>query len=164
MNGMRRSITAIVHFVLLLSLQPAVGGADLFQWIDANGVIHFTDNPYAVPESIQHSGRLLVRKDFLVDSQPANDMLIPGVPVQPILSAETKKDFASDSKQPEPTSVTYSPQEINVVIVNSNVRRSKPRSCGAGQSCKPGFHPDFNDRQYIHPGVFNGAVRQYIHP
>jgi hypothetical protein len=162
---MHRPIITFVYFITIFAvLQSAVSGADLFQWTDASRTIHFTDNPYAVPESIQRSGKLLVRKDFLIDAAPFSTISIPAEPVQPKLNLETRYDSASDSKQPEPTSLTYSQQEINIVVVNQSVRRPKSRGCGAGQSCKAGFHPDFDDRRYIHPNVFNGGTRQYIRP
>ena len=162
---MHRPIRTVVYVIsIFVALESAVAAADLFQWTDPSGVIHFTDNPYTVPESVHKSGRLLVRKGFLVNSQAFNEISVPPAPVQPSVNAETKDDSAADSKQSEPTSLTYSPQEINVVIVNTNIRRPKLKSCGAGQSCKPRFRPDFNDRQYIHPSVFNGGPRQYIHP
>jgi Domain of unknown function (DUF4124) len=162
---MHRPITTFIYFITMFAvLQSAAFGADLFQWTDASGTIHFTDNPYAVPESIQRSGKLLVRKDFLVNANPIGTVSLPAEPVQPKLNSETRYDSVSDSKQSEPASFTYSPQEINIVVVNQGVRRHKSRACGAGQGCKAGFHPDFNDRRYIHPSVFNGGTRQYIQP
>jgi hypothetical protein len=162
---MDRPIASFIYFITIFAaLQPAVSAADLFQWTDASGTIHFTDNPYAVPEPIQRSGKLLVRKDFLVNAEPFEKTSVPAEPIQPKLNSETRYDSASDSKQSEPTSFTYSQQETNIVVVNQSVQRPKSRVCGAGQNCKPGFHPDFNDRRYIHPNVFNGGTRQYIQP
>jgi len=39
-------------------------GADLFQWTDAVGVIHFTDSFNSVPESMRDSPRLIIRPGF----------------------------------------------------------------------------------------------------
>jgi hypothetical protein len=159
---MRRSITAIAPVVLLLWLQSSVDGADLFQWTDGGGVIHFTDNLHKVPESIRKSDRLLVRKGFLVNDPAGDETKLPDAPVNPSFNA-AKDNSAAEPQQPEPSSLSDAPQEINVVVENSTARRTKIRSCHM-PNCKPGFHPHFNDRQYVHPSVFNGGARQYIHP
>jgi hypothetical protein len=35
-----------------------------FSMTDVKGTIHFTDNPYSIPESIRNSSALIVRKDM----------------------------------------------------------------------------------------------------
>ena len=53
-------------YLLAISLPVAalVRAADVYQWTDSRGVIHFTDDLYAVPESIRRSEQLVIRKDF----------------------------------------------------------------------------------------------------
>jgi hypothetical protein len=162
---MRRAKRIIGHFLaVFLLMRSSVAGADLFQWTDPSGVIHFTDNPYALPESVRNSAMLVVRKDFLISSGsgPETTPTVESIPLTG--KPEAKKDPELDSKLPGVTAVTTSPQEITVLIVNSNVRRTKIKPCGSSHNCKPGFRPDFNNRQYIHPSVFSGGSRQYIHP
>jgi hypothetical protein len=66
---MPRAKRIIGHFLaVFLLMRSSVAGADLFQWTDPSGVIHFTDNPYALPESARNSAILVVRKDFLISS------------------------------------------------------------------------------------------------
>jgi Domain of unknown function (DUF4124) len=160
---MRRVLGIVVYFLItFLPMQFGLAGVDLFQWTDANGVIHFTDNPYAVPESVRRSPQLIVRKDFLINGQPSKEAEVRTATVAKQDEPEMKEDSDLDS-QPGPALVNYPPQEITVIVVNARHRR-KIGSCNVGQNCKPGFHPDFNSRQHIHPSVFDRGSRQYIHP
>jgi hypothetical protein len=139
--GRAISISAYLLTALLLA-GSVVTAADLYQWIDSNRVIHFTDDPYVVPESIRNSEQLLVRRDFLADSEPSND-----VPTS--VESQTKMDSEVISK-PESTSIIYSPQEVTIVVATSNVqvRHVKARPCSAAQRC--GFVHDFSRRQPVH--------------
>jgi len=38
---------------LSLLIQSSLASAQIFQWTDSEGVIHFTDNPYLISESIR---------------------------------------------------------------------------------------------------------------
>jgi hypothetical protein len=49
---------------LSLLMETSIASAQIFQWTDVKGVIHFTDNPYSIPESIRNSSALIVRKDM----------------------------------------------------------------------------------------------------
>jgi hypothetical protein len=46
---------------LSLLLATSIATAQIFQWTDVKDVIHFTDNPYSIPESIRNSSALIVR-------------------------------------------------------------------------------------------------------
>jgi hypothetical protein len=153
-----------LFFWIFLLTQSGVTGADLFQWTDANEVIHFTDNLHNVPQSVRDSAKLVIRKDYLVSSKPSHELNVTAEPIPPDVKADTQKGSGTESEQSEPISITYSPQEVNIVVVNSNVRRPKIRACSANHNCRPIFRPAFNNRQYIHPSVFDGGSRQYIHP
>ena len=59
------------------------------------------------------------------------------------------------------TVVTYAPQEV-IVVVNSNSGQPNLHPCNFGSNCKPAFRPDFTDRRYIHPSVFEGGLRRYV--
>ena len=39
---------------LSLLMETSIASAQIFQWTDVKGVIHFTDNPYSIPESIRN--------------------------------------------------------------------------------------------------------------
>ena len=72
---MRQAARMIGHFFWFFLLkQSGVAGADLFQWTDANEVIHFTDNLYNVPQSVRDSAKLVIRKDYLVSSKPSHEV------------------------------------------------------------------------------------------
>src|SRR5690554_5085533 len=47
--------------------------AQIYQWTDQKGVIHFTDDPEQVPESVRSSGSLIIRGDTTRknDEQPS---------------------------------------------------------------------------------------------
>jgi uncharacterized protein DUF4124 len=38
---------------LSLLMESSIASAQIYQWTDVKGVIHFTDNPYSIPESIR---------------------------------------------------------------------------------------------------------------
>ena len=52
--------TAISLLGLFLLIHSLALGADLFQWTDARGVIHFTDSFDSVPEFMRQSASLIV--------------------------------------------------------------------------------------------------------
>jgi Domain of unknown function (DUF4124) len=147
---------------LSLFLQTHIANAQIFQWTDAKGVIHFTDNPDSIPESIRNSSALIVRKDL---DAHKNSSIGTSEPLSspPNASPINPSDTAA-ATEPAQSVVTYAPQETNIVVSNSNSRRPHVRACKWGNSCRPAFRPNFNDRRYIHPSVFDGGSRQYIHP
>ena len=57
---------------LSLLMESSIASAQIFQWTDVKGVIHFTDNPYSIPESIRNSSALIVRKDMDTNSHPSS--------------------------------------------------------------------------------------------
>jgi Domain of unknown function (DUF4124) len=159
-------ITIATTFALvfwLLTDAPA-SAADLYQWIDSKGVIHFTDSLNNVPSAVRDSTNLTVRRNFMIDREPANTALPPSslnpVEIQPALPAGNEVP----SSTPERPVINYAPQETVIVVVNSGPKRAKRTVCGGASRCSPTFRPDFNDRRYIHPSVFDGGSRQYIHP
>jgi hypothetical protein len=145
-------------YLLAISLPVAalVRAADVYQWTDSRGVIHFTDDLYAVPESIRRSEQLVTRKDFFADSEPSNEVKVPVAPVPALVPSQSKAD-SEPNPNPEPVSVTDSPQETTIVVVNSNsgARRVKSRACSLGQNCS--FHHQFNRRQGLRPRLSNGS-------
>lgn len=155
----------LLALAVWLSAAPALG-ADLYQWTDARGGVHFSDNLQTVPQEIRNSGRLSVRKDFFAAA--------PSAPTKP--TAKTSSDQAvrssSDAEtslpveataQP-PVQVLYAPQETTIVIVNGQRRPSRHRPPCRGAHCPTPFRPDFSQRQYIHPSAFDGGSRQYVQP
>jgi hypothetical protein len=156
-------------FLWILLLAPALPlRGEVFQWTDSRGIIHFTDNLHSVPQFLRGSPHLIIREDLgeketASESSPRPEF----VSKQPIL--EPKAPEKVTPSEPEPTKVTppvvhYNPQYFNVVVVNSIVRPTKNRGCPPPQGCRSVFRPNFDDRRYIHPSVFNGGSRQYIHP
>jgi Domain of unknown function (DUF4124) len=153
-------LIGLTAFCLLLGASGA--SAQIFQWTDAKGILHFTDNPHWIPESIRNSAALIVRKDLEVKSQPAEEP--PAHPATP--ATPSAFDQSQDETHQTATAVvTQAPQEINIGVVgNSESRQRHLSPCKFGGNCKPAFRANFNDRQYIHPSVFDGGSRQYIHP
>ena len=62
---------------LLFSVQASEAGSQIFQWTNTKGVIHFTDNPYSIPESVRNSSALIVRKDLDTKNNPSIDTSEP---------------------------------------------------------------------------------------
>ena len=143
---------------LSLLMGTSIANAQIFQWTDVKGVIHFTDNPHSIPESIRNSSALIVRKDMDTKSRSSVATFDP-LPAAEISSATNPLD--ADPKPIATTVVTYAPQEV-IVVVNSNSGQPNLHPCNFGNHCKPAFRPDFTDRRYIHPSMFDGGSRRYV--
>ena len=134
-------------------------GAQLFQWTDNRGVIHFTDNLHSVPASLRASPLLIIRED--IDIRGVNSS-------EPVWAPDVPEVVSSPEPEPPkvaPPVIHYSPQDIAIVVVNSIVHHPRRHPCPGPARCQPQvFRPNFDDRRYIHPSVFNGGSRQYIHP
>lgn len=146
--------------VLTLLLGGDVRG-EVFQWTDARGVIHFTDNIYSVPDQIRRSPDLIVRTDLEVsgdtpaaEESPADESPSPA----PEPPRNTEEEAAA---APTPVIVSYEPQPVTIIVVNSRVSVPKKKPC---PGCKPAIRPDFQNRRYVHPSVFDGGPRQFVHP
>jgi Domain of unknown function (DUF4124) len=159
-----RIATAYFVLVLCLVMDSPTLAADLYQWADSKGVIHFTDSLNNVPAAVRDSNGLAVRRNFMIDSEPANAAMPPSslnpVEIQPVPTSESE----APSSDPQRPVINYAPQNTVIIVVNSSPHRPNRKLCGGATHCFPVFRPDFNDRRYIHPSVFNGGSRQYIHP
>lgn len=156
---MRQSSQLRFFFGIFLLLPAAPLNAELFQWTDSRGAIHFTDNFYSVPESLRGSPNLITRNDW-------KESVAFQEPI-----AEPKVSEGISPPGPEPTQSTppvvihYNPQPLTIVVVHSIMRRPKEKRCFLPEGCAPAFRPDFNDRRYVHPSAFDpGGSRQFIHP
>ena len=99
---------------LSLLIESSIASAQIFQWTDVKGIIHFTDNPYSIPESIRNSSALIVRKDMDTNSHSSSVTSFEPLPAVEISSATNPSDPIAT------TVVTYAPQEV-IVVVNSNL-------------------------------------------
>jgi Domain of unknown function (DUF4124) len=143
---------------LLLLVETSIASGQIFQWTDVKGVIHFTDNPHSIPESIRNSSALIVRKDMVSNSHSSVTATAP-LPAAEI--SGTKNPLDAEREPLATTVVTYAPQEV-IVVVNSNSGQPNLHPCNFGNHCKPAFRPDVTDRRYIHPSVFDGGSRRYV--
>lgn len=95
---------AVIFFPL------AAGAADLFRWVDERGVIHFTDNPYNIPENLRATATRIKAREYPPDPNPpppapaAPDKASipiqkkgPVVIVQGTLNAKTNANFVVDT-------------------------------------------------------------------
>jgi Domain of unknown function (DUF4124) len=154
-----RLSTLAILLAMFGSLPSHLAQAQVFQWTDPGGVLHVTDNPYSIPESVRNSSLLIVRTDWHSVSGPAAQR--PDPPPTPVQSSATEETESHERRSPPPQ-ITYAPQELNIVVVH-RARSHKKKPCRAGE-CKTMFRPDFTNRRYVHPSVFTGGSRQYIHP
>jgi archaellum component FlaC len=58
----------MVVFFILLTLPALVSGDEVYQWVDEQGVVHFTDNPATVPETYRAEGE----SRHMPENQPAS--------------------------------------------------------------------------------------------
>ncbi len=151
-------------FLTLFS--PAYAPAEVYQWIDARGVIHLTDNLHSVPEAVRGSPDLVIRKE--IDTSGSGEILLTpdrNVVFEPVPQPQSRDAVTpSESEKPAaPVNIVYSPQQT-VVVINSTVAHPRKRGCLSPEGCQGTFRPNPNDRRYIHPSVFSGGSRQYVQP
>lgn len=142
---------------------PGSSRAEVFQWTDSRGVIHFTDNPSTIPEAVKGSPRLITRTDLdsakeSMETPPASGPAAEEPALEPEPApAPTIPDMA---KVPPPiVHYNYNPQHFTIVVVNSALRRPKKGDCASPQGCRGIFRPSFDDRRFIHPSAFDAAPR-----
>lgn len=162
-----RTTFLLVSLALTLS-SPASLEAQVFQWTDSRGVIHFTDNPSTIPNSVRDSPRLTIRTDLNLhpgapETSPEQGRAIdePFVDAQPFPAPASPKQEPPETPTPV---IHYSPQHVTIVVINSVVRKPKRSECPSPQGCRGTFRPNFDDRRFIHPSVFDGGSRQFIRP
>ena len=152
-------------FLTLFS--PADLPAEVYQWIDARGVIHLTDNLHSVPEPVRGSPGLVIRRDLEMTGTPSGFFNPPensaAEPATPPKTAEAAPPAEPEQKPVAPVNIVYSPQQT-VVVINSTVIHPRKRACRTPAGCQGTFRPNPADRRYIHPSVFDGGSRQFIHP
>ncbi|MGH7773531.1 MAG: DUF4124 domain-containing protein [Candidatus Binatia bacterium] len=154
-------------FLTLFFLSPIPLRAELFQWTDARGVVHFTDNLHSVPEHLRGSPLLTIRRDIDTKSESSETSTLSEVARQdPVLEAKTPEaviPIELEATQLDQPIIHYNPQYFHVVVVHPIVRRSKKKPCLIPEGCRTVFRPNFEDRRYIHPSAFNGGP-QYVRP
>ena len=150
---------------LLLLLPVTSLRAELYQWTDARGTIHFTDNLHTVPGLLRNSPHLIIRQDSWAEKSSLSSTPPETLPPEEALSPKEVEPMKA-----APPIIHYNPQQITIVVVNTIVSRPKDRICIVGGSaldaqwCRPVPRFNFDDRRYIHPSVFNGGSRQFIQP
>jgi uncharacterized protein DUF4124 len=117
---------------LSLLIESSIASAQIFQWTDVKGIIHFTDNPYSIPESIRNSSALIVRKDMDTNSHSSSVTSFEPLPAVEISSATNPSDPIATAV------VTYAPQEV-IVVVNSNLRQPNNHPCKLEAIANPPF-------------------------
>jgi hypothetical protein len=142
----------------------------VFQWVDSSGVIHFTDDYYTVPLAIRGTAALVVR-DRLVEAPLIEPVTYPSVQEPGVAcercDAESEPRGSRSEINPEYSDNAGTTAELAqgaTVIVVSNFANHGRKPCHKAGGCTGRFRPDFNDRRYIHPGVFNGSSPQYVQP
>ncbi|MGH7833759.1 MAG: DUF4124 domain-containing protein [Candidatus Binatia bacterium] len=145
---MRSSILVLLAVGLSVPVQ-----AEIFQWTDSKGTIHFTDDYYRVPPSLKGSGRLIIRRD-LPSGGPAFRV---GEEEAGLDAAKTQEPPLEQELGPAPAAVvSYDSHDIQVVV-NSFGSLSSSKHCLATERCRPRARFDFNDRRYVHPSVFDNT-------
>jgi uncharacterized protein DUF4124 len=150
MHAVNRTEICLLGWLLLLHSSVVFGG-DLFQWTDAKGIPHFTDDLYTVPEMLRQSSNFRVRKDFFSPpgaSEGKQRLPEPLPPHKP----EPTRDVEINPEQPTETTVSDSPEEV-IVVVNSTVRKPTKKFCDGSISCRPGVRADSNRPRYPHRGA-----------
>jgi hypothetical protein len=142
-------------FLVLAFGLSAPARAEIFQWTDAKGTIHFTDDYGRVPSSLKGTNRLIVRSDL-----PSNANAPSAREEEPNPEAAKAQDVSPEQQEsPAPPAVAlYDIGDIEVAVNSFGGVRAGKR-CLAGARCAPRARFDFNDRRHIHPSVFDNASR-----
>lgn len=156
---MMKTAAPEIALSLLLLFSSASSGAEIFQWTDSRGVIHFTDSLDSVPESLRNSPSLIIRQDFdtgrsVAEASNQDESIAPEPTVPP---------KAPEAVTP-PNIIYYTPRHTEIVVINTTVVQSRKHSCLPPANCQGLFRPNFEDRRFIHPSVFDGGSRQFIRP
>ncbi len=151
---------------MFLLFFPTHSSGEVFQWTDARGTIHLTDNPQSIPDSLRGSPSLIIRHDLEVKGSVSGSLDQPStVNDQP---APPEPDAASPPDPPQkkaaPPNVQDYSQHITIVVINSVVHQIRKHPCLNPAGCQGVFRPNFDDRRFIHPSVFNGGSRQFVQP
>jgi hypothetical protein len=152
--------TSLFLFGWFLLMHSVALATDLFRWTDANGVPHFTNDFYAMPESVRRSSNFTVRKNFFSSAASDRKQSIPEP--FPVVQTQAAPEPDLVHEPAGPTIVTYAPQEV-IVVVNSSAQQPATKSC-VGDNCKRGFRPGFNHRWHIHSRGFASGSRPFTHP
>lgn len=157
----------LVPIAWMFFFLPATSlGSEVFQWTDSRGVIHFTDDYSRIAAGVRGTPDVIIRHSFAESEQKT-----------PAVVTVTKEPVGGDKREYERLGRedAYEPKEkysndasadtgasenVTIVVVNNSVHKKPCR----GHACSGRFQPNFNDRRYIHPDVFNGGTRQYIQP
>jgi Domain of unknown function (DUF4124) len=159
-------------FVLLI-LWPSFIGAEIYQWTDPRGVIHFTDNFSSIPDSLRNSPNLIIRHETptrgkFSEVPSAAESRVKEVTPPPQLSEVGSRELELSEFSPPviynspPPVVYYIPQDVQIVVVNPVVGHPHGKFCPTPGACGRVFRPNFNDRRFVHPSVFNGGSRQFV--
>ena len=159
-------------FVLLI-LWPSFVGAEIYQWTDPRGVIHFTDDSSSIPESLRNSPKLIIRHETPTRGRFSEIPPAPESPVSEVIPPSQPPEVSSRELElgefsppviydsPSPV-VYYVPQDVQIVVVNPVVGHLHGKFCPTPGGCGRIFRPNFNDRRFVHPSVFNGGSRQFV--
>ena len=153
---MRTRLPLLLFSLSVLATVSPAHAVEVYQWFDSTGGIHFTDDYYATPLALRGTPDLLVRTD-LGRQQFVEPQTVSGAAVQERWVTNTENQGQS-SRYADLNSDNFEPPQNVIVVVNDSLP-IKP--CFHG--CRVRFKPDFNDRHYIHPSVFNAPARQSIH-
>jgi hypothetical protein len=74
--------TVLLFFLVLLQVAAPFANAAFYRWTDANGVVHFTDDPEKIPKKYQKRAR-----ELKLSEEPAPaEAVAPGLQAPPQLS------------------------------------------------------------------------------
>jgi hypothetical protein len=141
-----------------LLTEPIVLAGDLFQWTDATGVLHFTDDVTVIPEVFRQSSHFTVRKNFF---SPAPASAVKPWITDPLPPAKPQltETFNGFTNEPAETFVTDSPEEPTIIVVNSITQGPAKKFCHDSSSCKPGSRRNFTHSRPIHRPIVHGNYR-----
>jgi hypothetical protein len=161
----RRVFFLLFANLVLADFDRALAG-EIFQWVDSRGIIHFTDDYARIPVDVRGTPDLIVRHAFAesdqkppsVHAEKSEAGIPPTEPHYDRLGEKDAYDEVMEKYSPDTSADAGASDNVTIVVVNNSVHKKRCH----GHACSGRFQPNFNDRQHIHPDVFNGGTRQYI--
>jgi hypothetical protein len=158
---MKPRLPVFLFSLSLLATATLAHGGEVYQWFDSMGGIHFTDDYYATPVALRDTPNLIVRTDLgkeqAVDSNSGASPITRRNVDREDRWANNAENYEANSRYVDANSESFEPPQNVIVVVNDSLPTKPCR-----HSCAGRFKPDFNDRQYIHPSVFNSSPHHSV--
>jgi hypothetical protein len=141
---MKSTVSRCLVALSLLALGSGVSAAIMYRWVDAQGVVHYSDTPHPGAEQIQLSGA----QTYHGTPAPAGGPSAATPPVEPTVAPYQSCAIT----QPNPDTALYAPEAVDVSVrVIPSLRAGDQVSVSADGAPLPPTSPDGFNYQVLQP-------------